>query len=179
MWGTEVVTEECTISEFKVYNGSAQSKFGNIKLLDTAGGYAYNLLNRNLYWRTQGDSIEINEVSRNYKLIGNRVRFRFVDTPLLPGTTVHETLDNVVILIPTMGSIHKLSFTHPSRMEGIKLYDGVRGLLSVLGEASIKKALECQHVFNWPANTPHLSTATTYFTQDKVGYGHTTNFILI
>lgn len=37
---------------------------------------------------------------------------------LLPRTTVHENLGNVVVLIPTMGSVHKLSFPHPTILEG-------------------------------------------------------------
>ena len=47
------------------------------------GGYTYNndgdssiLDNRTLYWRTQGDSIELIEISLNYDLVGNRVKYR-------------------------------------------------------------------------------------------------------
>ena len=49
------------------------------------GGYTYNndgdsniLDNRTLYWRTQGDTIELIEISLNYDLVGNRVKYRWV-----------------------------------------------------------------------------------------------------
>ena len=60
------------IREFTVSTGAAQSTLQDIKLPDTAGGYTYScdgaspvLANRTLYWRTQGDTIEIQEVSLN------------------------------------------------------------------------------------------------------------------
>jgi len=162
------------IREYTVSTGAAQSTLQDIKLPDTAGGYTYindgttpALANRTLYWRTQGDTIEINEVSLNYNLVGSRVKFRFVDTPLLPGITVHESWGNVVVLVPTVGSVHKLSFPHPSRLEGRGISGVEGGLVSVLAEANSNTARECQHVFNWPASTPLASTASTYFTQDE------------
>ena len=42
--------------------------------------------------------------------------------------------------------------------------------MSVLGEASVYRARECQHVYNWPASTPMLSTASTFSTQGEVGW---------
>ena len=35
------------------------------------------------------------QVSLNHNLAGGRVRFRFADTPLLPGVTVHESWGQV------------------------------------------------------------------------------------
>jgi len=162
------------LREFTVSTGAAQSTLQDIKLPDTAGGYTYchdgstpALANRTLYWRTQGDTIEITEVSLNYNLVGSRVKFRFVDTPLLPGITVHESWGNVVVLVPTVGSVHKLSFPHPSRLEGKGISGVEGGIMSVLGECTANTARECQHIFSWPASTPLPSTASTAFTQDE------------
>merc|ERR1719369_2597816 len=177
----EVVPNQAVLSspavrELTVATGAAQSTLQDIKLPDTAGGYTYcsegattspALTNRTLYWRTQGDTIEISEVSLNYNLVGSRVKFRFVDTPLLPGITVHESWGNVVLLVPTVGSVHKLSFPHPTKLEGRGVSDVEGGLMSVLAEATATTAKECQHIFSWPASTPLPSTASTYFTQDE------------
>ena len=115
------------------------------------------LANRTLYWRTHGDSLELIEISLNYDLVGNRVKYKFVDTPLLPGITVHESWGNVVVLVPTVGSVHKLSFPHPGKLEGRGVGGGV---LSVLADASINTARECQHILQWPASVPLPSIAS-------------------
>ena len=96
------------------------------------------LTNRTLYWRTYGDTLELTEISLNYDLVGNRVRYRFVDTPLLPGITVHESWGNVVVLVATVGSGHKLCFPHPTKL----LDKGVGGVVSVLADATINTARE-------------------------------------
>ena len=96
------------------------------------------------------------------------MKFRFVDTPLIPGITVHDSWGNVGVLVPTVGSVHKLSFHHPTRLEGKGISGVEGGRMSVLGEASVNTARECQHLFNWPASTPLPSTASTYSTQDEV-----------
>ena len=35
------------------------------------------LANRTLYWRTHGDSLELIEVSLNFDLVANRVKYRY------------------------------------------------------------------------------------------------------
>jgi len=170
----EVVPNQCYIPqlrEFTVTTGAAFSTLQDIKLPDSAGGYSYNndgdsslLANRTLYWRTQGDTLELIEISLNFDLVGNRVKYKFVDTPLLPGITVHESWGNVVILVPTVGSVHKLSFPHPAKLEGRGVGGGV---LSVLADASVHTARECQHILSWPASTPLPSIASTHFTHDE------------
>ena len=107
--------------------------------------------------------MELTEISLNYDLVGNRVRYRFVDTPLLPGITVHESWGNVVILVATVGSVHKLCFPHPTKL----LDKGVGGVVSVLADASINTARECQHILTWPASSLLPSLASTYFTNDE------------
>ena len=62
-----------------------------------------------------GDVLELCEVSLNYSRGGGRVRFRFQDTPLLQGISLHEAWGSVVVLVPTVGSVHKLTFPHPNR----------------------------------------------------------------
>ena len=100
--------------------------------------------------------------------MGNRVKYRFVDTPLLPGITVHESWGHVVVLVPTVGSVHKLSFPHPAKL------GQAGGVESVLAEASLNTARECQHILAWPASSPLPSLASTFFTHDEVRFSLST-----
>lgn len=65
---------------------------------------------------TNHDILELIEQSLDVNLSGNRIRYRFVDTPILDGITIHETYGNVVILVPTVCSVHRLIFPHPNRL---------------------------------------------------------------
>ena len=88
-----------------------------------------------------------------------------MDTPLLPGITVHESWGNVVVLVPTVGSVHKLSFPHPAKLAAVG--QAGAGVVSVLAEASLHTARDCQHLLGWPASSPLPSLASTYFTNDE------------
>ena len=106
--------------------------------------------------------------------MGNRVKYRFVDTPLLPGITVHESWGHVVVLVPTVGSVHKLSFPHPAKLGQAGGGGGGPGVESVLAEASLNTARECQHILAWPASSPLPSLASTFFTHDEVRFSLST-----
>ena len=107
-------------------SGGVQSTLQDIKVPDGAGGYAYEsrqpdgsdwTRNRFIEWRTCHDVLELMETSLDWNLSGNRVKFRFQDTPLLSGgVSVHETFHRVVVLVATVGSVHKLQFPHPNRL---------------------------------------------------------------
>lgn len=43
------------------------------------------------------------------------MRYKFIDTPILDGISVHETYENVIVLVPTVCSVHRLIFPHPDR----------------------------------------------------------------
>lgn len=62
-----------------------------------------------------GDHIELTEQSLDVNLTNNKIRIRFVDSSILDGVSVTETEDNVFILVPTVCSVHKLVFPHPSK----------------------------------------------------------------
>ena len=64
---------------------------------------------------------------------------------------MHESWGNVVVLVPTVGSVHKLSFPHPAKLASLGQAGGV---VSVLAEASLNTARECQHLLGWPASSP-------------------------
>lgn len=56
------------------------------------------------------------EHSLDINLANCRVRYKFTDTPILDGISIHETINSVIILIATVSSVHKLSFPHPERI---------------------------------------------------------------
>ncbi|XP_034734806.1 nuclear pore complex protein Nup160-like, partial [Etheostoma cragini] len=66
---------------------------------------------------TSGDSVQLVEQSLDTNLLNNAVRLRLTHCSVLPGGIhVQETLNNVVILISTNQSVHRLLLPHPSRM---------------------------------------------------------------
>ena len=57
--------------------------------------------------------MELVEQSLDVNLTGNKIRYRFVDTPILEGITIHEAFNSVIVLVATVSSIHRLCFPHP------------------------------------------------------------------
>ncbi|XP_056108033.1 nuclear pore complex protein Nup160 isoform X1 [Rhinichthys klamathensis goyatoka] len=98
---------------------------GGVKYADSAGGFSYEdsgkLLsvasNRFIHWSTSGDTVQFVEQSLDTNLLNNAVRLRIPHCLLLPGGVyIQETLNNVLILIVTSQSVHRLVLPHPSRM---------------------------------------------------------------
>ncbi|XP_045475134.1 nuclear pore complex protein Nup160 homolog [Harmonia axyridis] len=108
--------------EITLNTGGTQSILQDIKLVDKANGFCYKdsskhfTRNRFIYWRVSNDTVEFVEHSLDINLSNNRVRYKFVDTPVLDGISIHETGDCVIILVPTVCSIHQLRFPHPRRL---------------------------------------------------------------
>ncbi|XP_011502430.1 PREDICTED: nuclear pore complex protein Nup160 homolog [Ceratosolen solmsi marchali] len=109
--------------EIILNTGGSQSTLQDIKVPERAGGYCYKdstkyfTRNRFIFWRIIHDVLELVEHSLDVNLINSRIRYKFTDTPILDGISVHETINSVIILIVTVSSIHKLSFPHPSKVE--------------------------------------------------------------
>lgn len=79
---------------------------------------------------TAGDAVQLLEESLDTNLLNNGVKLRFPHCAVLPGGVhVQETLNNVLILISTNQSVHRLVLPHPSRM-----YRSVSRLLSAGAE---------------------------------------------
>lgn len=61
--------------------------------------------------------MQLVEQSLDTNLLNNAVRLKLVHCSVLPGgVQIQETLNNVVILIVTNQSVHRLVLPHPSRM---------------------------------------------------------------
>lgn len=61
--------------------------------------------------------MQLVETSLDANLLNNAVKLRFTHCSVLPGgVTIQETLNNVLILITTNQSVHRLLLPHPTRM---------------------------------------------------------------
>jgi hypothetical protein len=69
-------------------------------------------VNRRIYH----DVLELTEHSLDVNLVGNNIRYKFQDTPVLEGLTIHETYSSILVLVATVSSVHRLSFPHPDKI---------------------------------------------------------------
>ena len=59
--------------------------------------------------------VEVVEESMEVKLRDNQLRLRLSGAPIVEGLSFHEVADNSVdLLIPTLTSVHRISFPHPA-----------------------------------------------------------------
>ncbi|XP_053741482.1 nuclear pore complex protein Nup160 [Synchiropus splendidus] len=98
---------------------------GGLKFPDNAGAFHYKesakptsvTSNRFIHWSTSGDTLQLMEKSLDANLLNNSVKLHFTHCLLLPGgVTIHETPNNVIILIATTQSVHRFLLPHPARM---------------------------------------------------------------
>uniref|UniRef100_A0ACB8G2G4 Uncharacterized protein n=1 Tax=Sphaerodactylus townsendi TaxID=933632 RepID=A0ACB8G2G4_9SAUR len=96
-----------------------------VRYADSAGGYWYQgsgqlgsvTRNRFIHWATSGGTLELAEESLDINLLNNAVHIKFQNCSLLPGGVhIFETQNNVVILISTSQTVHRLMLPHPARM---------------------------------------------------------------
>uniref|UniRef100_A0A1Y1M1R8 Uncharacterized protein n=1 Tax=Photinus pyralis TaxID=7054 RepID=A0A1Y1M1R8_PHOPY len=122
----EVIPDQSTLDggrEITLNTGGTQSTLQDIKVSEKANGYCYrpfakHTRNRFIYWRINRDVLELTEQSLDVNLTGNKIKYRFIDTPILDGITIYETPENVIILVPTVCSVHRLIFLHPDLLQG-------------------------------------------------------------
>ncbi|KAM9816490.1 nuclear pore complex protein Nup160-like [Syngnathus typhle] len=96
---------------------------GAVKFPDSAGAFHYAdggdkmhsiTSNRFISWSTSGDAVQLVEHSLNGNLLNNAVRLRFGNCQVVPGgVAMVETLNNVVLLVATNQSVHRMLLPHP------------------------------------------------------------------
>ncbi|CAN9498665.1 unnamed protein product [Ophioblennius macclurei] len=106
--------------------GSGAPPGGGPKFPDSAGAFHYEesgkLLsvcsNRFIHWSTSADWVQLVEQSLDSDLLNAAVRLRFGGgASVLPGGVfIQETLNNVIVLVCTTLSLHRLLLPHPTRM---------------------------------------------------------------
>ena len=171
-------------NEITLNTGGSQSTLQDIKVPERAGGYSYRdcskyfTRNRFIYWRISHDVLELVEHSLDINLINCRVRYKFTDTPILDGISIHETVNSVIILIVTVSTVHKLSFPHPERIHknehSLSTYKdlGVQSIFSEATAQNAKKTKEDPHMFHvitsaGTTNSPVPHAAASWFIQPQ------------
>lgn len=66
--------------------------------------------------RTSHDVLELSEISLDLNLNDNHIRYKFADSPVLT-VAIYENKDNIIILVATVSSIHRLSYMHPDKIQ--------------------------------------------------------------
>jgi hypothetical protein len=102
------------------------------------------------------DTIELNELSTDMDLQDNQLKLRLQNTPILEGISVNETHEEVVILMATTGSLHRLRFPHPRRLPHPAAPSGKRIGLSIFHNFSIDSLSD-------PRNFHILSTVSPIY----------------
>ncbi|KAL3841807.1 hypothetical protein ACJMK2_019908 [Sinanodonta woodiana] len=165
--------------EITLNTGASASTLQDIKVPESCGGYAYKdtsldpspLRNRFICWKAYGDVLELVEQSLDQELSGSHLKYRFQDTPILGGISVHEVHGNVIILVATVASVHRLVFPHPSRLRGSELGFGPYDtpLPSVFFDASLPTTTESRNMYMLHPGgsiTSQFHTAATYLMTD-------------
>lgn len=100
---------------------SSQNMLQDLPMPESGGGYVYKdasvvgspTHNRFLYWRTTDDNLELVEISTEAVLDGNQVRIRFANSPVISCPTIIESFEFVILVIPTLTSVHRICLPHP------------------------------------------------------------------
>lgn len=115
------------------------------------------------------DVLELVEHSLDLNLHGNCLRIRFQGLPILEGTSIHETKNNVVILVSTISSVHRLVLPHPTKHNDPTAFNSMGTNISVpsiFTEASLpwlRESLSHQVINSTATNFSLPSTAASYF----------------
>ncbi|EFN74716.1 Nuclear pore complex protein Nup160-like protein [Camponotus floridanus] len=181
----EVVPDQTLPDKWKeitLNTGGSQSTLQDIKVPERAGGYSYKdsskyfTRNRFIYWRICHDILELVEHSLDINLANCRVRYKFTDTPILDGISIHETINSVIILIVTVSSVHKLTFSHPDKIHKqenlLSTYTDL-SVQSIFSEASAQNARD-PHTFHIISNAgttnspvPHAAASWLTLPQEE------------
>lgn len=137
-------------------------------MAERAGGFSYaddhlsgrRTQNRNrfIYWRTQHDVLELNEISMDASLQSNCVRYRFIDAPILTVSITECGNQSVVVLVATVSSLHRINFVHPDRLSATEN-------LSIFHDASATNTCDPStfYVIGQPTSTRRFIFLNYYF----------------
>uniref|UniRef100_A0A4W4DTZ8 Nucleoporin 160 n=1 Tax=Electrophorus electricus TaxID=8005 RepID=A0A4W4DTZ8_ELEEL len=161
--------ERETVPRFRdvTINPGASAPPGGVKYPDSAGGFSYEdsgkLLsvtsNRFIHWSTSGDTIQLVEQSLDVNLLNNAIRLKILQCPLLPGGVhIHETLNNVIILIVTSQSVHRLVLPHPTNMYHSELVTELQ-VQSVFTDVRRASVQDAAHSYMLPPGQSPITSA--------------------
>nr|XP_055048716.1 nuclear pore complex protein Nup160 [Misgurnus anguillicaudatus] len=172
--------ERETVSRFReiTINLGVGAHSGGVKHAESAGGFSYEdsakLLsvtsNRYIHWTTSGDTVQFVEQSLDTNLLNNAVRLRIPNCSLVPGGVhIQETLNNVMILIVTSQTVHRIVLPHPTRMYHSDLATDLQmqSIFTDIGKLNLK---DPTHFYVLPfaqgAQTAGPSTSTAWISTE-------------
>ncbi|XP_028287626.1 nuclear pore complex protein Nup160 isoform X2 [Parambassis ranga] len=146
---------------------------GGLKFADSAGAFHYEesgkLLsvtsNRFIHWSTSGDTVQLVEQSLDANLLNNAVKLKFSHCAVLPGgVNIQETLNNVIILICTNQSVHRLVLPHPTRMYRSELVTELhmQSIFTDIGKLSLQDPSHSAIIPTSGGSTGSPSTSTAW-----------------
>ncbi|XP_053384862.1 nuclear pore complex protein Nup160-like isoform X2 [Mercenaria mercenaria] len=165
--------------EISLNTGASASTLQDIKVAESCGGFTYRdsglplsvVRNRFIHWKACNDVLELEEESLDLDLYGSKVKFHFQDTAILGGVSIHEAQGYVVVLVPTVASVHRLIFPHPNKLHKADLgyVPTDHPLPSIFYDASIAKCMDARnsHMLNAGGTiTSHFTAAASFYTQE-------------
>ncbi|XP_038561724.1 nuclear pore complex protein Nup160 [Micropterus salmoides] len=149
---------------------------GGVKFPDGAGAFHYEesgkLLsvtsNRFVHWSTSGDTLQLVEQSLDTNLLNNAIRLKFSHCSVLPGgVSIQETLNNVIILVCTNQSVHRLVLPHPTRMYRSELVTELhmQSIFTDVGKLSLQDPSHSAVIPGPVGQTGSPSSATAWLSQ--------------
>ena len=107
--------------------------------------------------------MELVEHSLDLNLHGNSLRIRFQGLAILEGTSIFETKNNVVILVSTISSVHRLVLPHPSKHNDPASISSSSNISapSIFSEASLPWLRDCASYQIMNSTTTNVSLPTT------------------
>lgn len=137
---------------------------GGLKFADSAGAFHYDesakLLsvtsNRFIHWSTSADTVQLVEESLDTNLLNNAIRLKFSCCSVLPGgVTIQETLNNIIILISTNQSVHRLVLPHPARMYRSELVTErhMQSIFTDVMKLDLQDPAHCALIPGWAGHT--------------------------
>ncbi|KAG8429848.1 hypothetical protein GDO86_019041, partial [Hymenochirus boettgeri] len=150
---------------------------GGPKHSDCAGGYCYNesnnLLsatrNRFLHWTSSGDTLELVEISLDINLLNNAVRLKILNCSILPGGVhVCETQNNIIILILTNQTVHRLVLPHPSRMYRSEIIteSHIQSIFTEIGKSNLLEPSNSYVIPTVPGRAPNSTASAAWLSSD-------------
>lgn len=147
------------------FNSSGTPSIQDIKIPPRTGGINIsNHSNRFIFWKTRGNILELVEHSLDVNVVGNQLRYKFEDSPVLgDSVSLYETKQSVVLLVATISSVHKVSFPRPKVIA--TRHEHVNSIFSdASGAAESINNPACFHIINTASTLPY--TGASYLTSD-------------
>eukprot|EP00066_Takifugu_rubripes_P016720 XP_011605986.1 PREDICTED: LOW QUALITY PROTEIN: nuclear pore complex protein Nup160 [Takifugu rubripes] len=170
--------ERETLNRFRevTVNPGVSAASAGVKFPDSAGAFHYEdsgkLLsvtsNRFIHWSTCGDTVQLVEQSLDTNLLNNAVKVKFTHSTVLPGGVhIQETLNNVVILMCTSQSVHRLVLPHPTRMYRSDLVTELhmQSIFTDVGKQSLQDPSSCAVIPSFVGQMGSPITSTAWLSQ--------------